>query len=93
MYIRLKPYLEELELKEEAKPETLRRPTPTMKDIAEAVGYNPVSMSRLATGKIRSLNFDLGAAIIEEVRRWGFPMEVTDLITYQPITDDEDDAV
>jgi hypothetical protein len=84
MYIRLGPYLEELALAEKAKPEGQRRLVPTMRDIAEAIGYNPVSMSRLATGKIGSLNFKLGAAIIDEVRRWGFPMEVPDLIAYKP---------
>lgn len=84
MYIRLKSYLDELAAVEEAKPEGQRRPVPTMKEIAEAVDYNPVSMSRLATGKIRSLNLDLASKIIDEVRRWGFQMEITDLVAYRP---------
>lgn len=83
MYIRLKPYLEELTLKEAAKPKDKRRPVPTMEEIAKAVGYNPVSMSRLVTGRIKSLNLELGAAIIDEVRAWGFPMQVNDLIGYE----------
>lgn len=84
MYIRLKPYLEELAIKETARPEVERREVPTMEEIARAVGYNPVSMSRLVTGKIKSLNLELGAAIIDEVRRRGFAMEVTDLVGYDP---------
>lgn len=84
MYVRLKSYLDELSAIEEARPEHQRRRVPTMKEIAEAVGYNPVTMSRLATGKIRSLNLELGAAIIDEMRRRGFPMEVSDLVAYRP---------
>lgn len=89
MYIRLKSYLDELAAAEEAKPEAQRRQVPTMKEIAEAVDYNPVSMSRLATGKIRSLNLELASKIIDEVRRWGFPMETTDLVVYRPSKQEE----
>jgi hypothetical protein len=84
MYIRLKPYLEELAIKEEARPEEERRPVPTMEEIARSVKYNPVSMSRLVTGRIKSLNLELGAAIVDELRRRGFPMQVTDLVGYEP---------
>lgn len=84
MYIRLKAYLSELAAAEEQKPRQLRRPVPTMKELAEAVDYDPQTMSRLATGKIKSLNFELGAKIIDEMRGRGFQMQVTDLIAYEP---------
>lgn len=84
MYITLNAYLEGLEATERSKPEGARRSVPTMRELAEVAGISAVSMSRLATGKVNSLNFDTGAAIITEMRRRGFDTEIGDFVAYRP---------
>lgn len=84
MYVKLGPYLQELAIQEQSKPENMRRPVPTLEHIAKSVGVSATSLYNLSGGKTRSLKFDLGSAIIDEVRRWGFEMQMTDLITYIP---------
>lgn len=82
LYVKLGPYLETLENEERLRPEAMRREVPTMKELAQAAGITPVSLSRLVRGKIKSLNFDTGAAIIAELRRRGFDTDVDDILAY-----------
>lgn len=84
MYVKLSGYLEGLENLERSKPEGQRRDVPSMKELAEAAGIHPVTMSKLVTGKINSLNFGTGAAIIGELRRRGFNTDVADILAYRP---------
>lgn len=84
MYIRLGEYLAGLEGLERSRPAAERRNVPTMRELAEAARINPVSMSRLARGRIRSLNFDIGAAILDELNRRGFPATPNDILAYVP---------
>lgn len=82
MFFNLKSYLSELEAAERAKPEDERRDVPTLTDLANAAGVHKVTMSKLVQGRIHSLNFDIGAAIIAELRRRGFDTQPGDLLGY-----------
>lgn len=84
MYVRLGVYLEGLEASERTMPEGKRRDVPTMKELAEAAGINPVTLSRLVTGKIGSLNLKIGAAILDELNRRGFNATPNDILAYRP---------
>lgn len=84
VYVRLVPYLQELALIEQTKPLALQRPVPTLGELAKIAGLSKNAMSNLTTGKTRSLNLDLACTIIDEIRRRGFDMDLTDLVAYQP---------
>ncbi|MGB0388886.1 MAG: helix-turn-helix domain-containing protein [Ardenticatenaceae bacterium] len=84
MYIKLGPYLETLQTIERTKASQEQRKVPTMKELAEAADINPVSLSRLVTGKIASLNFKIGALILDELNRRGFPATPNDILAYHP---------
>jgi DNA-binding Xre family transcriptional regulator len=84
MYITLGAYLERLEAVERAKPEGARRDVPTMRELAEAAGISPVSLSRLVTGKVGSLNFKIARAILDELHRRGFDANINDILEYAP---------
>ncbi len=84
MYIALGVYLEHLETVERTKPEAARRDVPTMRELARAAGISPVSLSRLVTGKVGSLNLHTARAILDELHRRGFEAEVNDILTYEP---------
>ena len=82
MFFNLKGYLAELEAAEAAKPDGERRAVPSLTGLAKAAGVHKVTMSKLVRGQIRSLNFDIGSAIISEMRRSGFDTEPGDLFGY-----------
>lgn len=82
MYVTLKAYLERLEAQERARSADRRRSVPNLGELAIAVNIHPVTMSKIAGTKIEQLNLKTGAAIIGEMRRRGFPMEVSDLLSY-----------
>src|SRR5262245_40089108 len=84
MYITLKTYLDHLEAIEKSKAEHQRRKVPSMEELAKAVGIHPVTLSNIANSNIRQLNLETGGRIITAMRRFGFPMTVTDLIGYRP---------
>ena len=84
MYIQLGPYLETLQTIERTKPHSEQRKVPTMKELAQAAGINPVSLSRLVTGKIGSLNFKIGASILDDLNQRGFPTTPNDILAYHP---------
>ena len=84
MYIKLGPYLETLQTKERTKPKSEQRKVPTMKELAQVAGINPVSLSRLVTGKIGSLNFKIGASILDELNERGFPTTPNEILAYHP---------
>jgi hypothetical protein len=58
---------------------------PTIEELAAEVGVHPVTFRNIANGNIKQLNLELGGKIISTMRRYGFPMQETDLIRYQPI--------
>ena len=83
MYFNLKGYLAQLEASEAAKPDGEQRTVPSLTDLARAAGVHKVTMSKLVRGQIRSLNFDIGTAIIAEMRRNGFETQPGDLFGYE----------
>ena len=85
IFIILKAYLERLEAFERSKPISQRRPVPTMSELAAAIKVHPVTLSNIANNQIRHLNLRTAAAIIDEMRRRGFLMEISDLLAYRPL--------
>jgi DNA-binding transcriptional regulator YhcF (GntR family) len=84
MYIALRPYLKGLDEAEKAKPVEERRRVPSIEELAHEIGVHPVTFRNIANGNIKQLNLELGGKIISTMRRFGFPMQETDLIRYQP---------
>jgi hypothetical protein len=84
MYVVLKAYLEHQRALERSKPETQRRPVPTIDELATELGIHRVTLSNIANGNIQDLNLRLGGRVITAMRRRGFQMEVTDFIAYRP---------
>lgn len=84
MYIVFRDYYDRLETTERAKPPGQRRYVPTLGEIADAVGIHEVTLSKLLSGRIRSLNLDTGGKIIQTMRGYGFEMSETDLINFVP---------
>lgn len=70
--VNIKGYLNELKRGESAKPPNERKPVPTLTHLAEVSGVSRQHMSQLANGRIRIVNLDVLAAVIIELRRWGF---------------------
>ena len=84
MKIVLRDYLRALEEAERAKPPHERQRVPTMRELAKELGMHEVNFSRLAHNKITDLRLPIAARIISLMRQYGFPMEVSDLLIYQP---------
>ena len=83
MYVRLGSFLQELEAIESAKPKERQRPVPTHRELAEAAGINPVSLSKLVRGRTGSLSLEIGAKILDELNRRGFEANPNDILGYQ----------
>lgn len=83
MYIVLKEYLTRLSTTESKIPVEKQRQVPSLAELADAVGVHRVTLSHLVNNKTDSLNLELGAKIIEEMTRRGFPMTEADLIVYR----------
>ncbi len=87
MIVTLKSYLESLEERERVKPEEERRKVPNLVELAEVAGVHKATLSRFAGGQTRSLPFDMGVAILDELNRRGFKTNVNDILTYLPPED------
>jgi transcriptional regulator with XRE-family HTH domain len=68
----IRGYLDQLQSAEETKPANERKPVPTISHLAEVAGMSRQAMSNLANGRTRLVNLDVLAAVIIELRRWGF---------------------
>jgi hypothetical protein len=84
MHIVFRDYYTSVEAAERAKPPGERRYVPTLGEIADAIGINQVTLSKLMSGRIRALNLDTGGKIIQTMRRYGFEMTERDLLVYTP---------
>lgn len=89
MYIMLSAYLDTLKAVERSKPEGERRAVPTIVALAEAIHVHPITLSNIANNRVTRFNLEIGAAIIDEMRRRGFPMEASDLIAYRSSPESE----
>ena len=83
MYVALKEYLAQVEALEATRPIEQRRPVPSIVELAKVVGIHPITMSDIANNHVIRFNLNTGAAIIDEMRRRGFSMEVSDLLMSQ----------
>ena len=92
MYITLKAFLQKLEDLERSKPESERREIPSIVALAEAIGVHPVTLSNIANNNIVRFNLKTGAAIIDEMRRRGLLMESSDLISYRPALEADNES-
>lgn len=90
IYITLKAHLQRLEDLERSKPKEERKSIPSIVALAEAVGIHPVTLSNIANNNIVRFNLETGAAIIDEIRRRGFPMDASDLLAYRPPMEEGD---
>lgn len=70
--VNIRGYLDHLQAKEDSRPANERRPVPTISHLAEVAGMSRQAMSNLANGRTRLVNLDALAAVIIELRRWGF---------------------
>jgi DNA-binding Xre family transcriptional regulator len=86
LYINLKAYLSTLEAIESTKPESDRKHVPSLSELADSLGMHKTSIIRLANNKVNQLSLETGDKIIIEMRRRGFPMEISDLLVYQEPT-------
>lgn len=82
MYANLGSYLKELKAIEYTYPEDKRLDVPSLTELAKMAKWNSNSMSKLARGDVASINIAVAGRIIREMRRRGFPMQITDLIDY-----------
>lgn len=87
VYITLKAYLARLKAIEEQQPPAYRRHIPSLRELAKVVGIHPVTMTKLAGGKMESINLQTAARIMTEVRRRGFMMDIADFFAYTPPSD------
>ena len=84
MHVAFREYLTSIEKNVRAKPPGERRYVPTLGEIANTIGINQVTLSKLMSGKIRALNLDTGGKIIQTMRSYGFDMTERDLLVYIP---------
>ena len=82
MFISFGSYLKKIEAMERAKPKAMRKPIPSLRELARSIDSNSSTLSRLYRGDLININIKLAGEIIREMRLRGFPMEVTDLIDY-----------
>lgn len=87
MYINFESYLSNLKAIESSKPGPQRRKVPSITELAKSIGMHQTTMSRLINNQVSQLSLETGDRIITEMRRRGFPMQVTDLVTYRPPDD------
>ena len=59
------------------------RPVPTIKELAKVAGISRVSMSNLANGNRESVNTETLGAVMGELRRRGFDVEIQQLFTVE----------
>ncbi len=84
MNVVFRDYLDQLDKDERQKAPGERRYVPTLREIAKEIGINEVTLAKLLSGKIRSLNLDTGGKIIQTMHRFGFEMKETDLVVFTP---------
>jgi hypothetical protein len=94
MYSRLGDHLRELKTAENLRPESQRRPVPTVVELAELVGVHPNTMNDYANGHVVRYNLHMGSKVLRELKRRGFDTTVTDLIGYVEleVPDEEEEA-
>lgn len=80
----LEPLLSRLETEELQKPPTQRREVPNIPALAAIAGVHRVTMYNLVKGHVKQVNLELLTAVFNELRRRGFNVQVSDLLTAYP---------
>ncbi len=83
LYVKLGDYIKKLKATEKRKPQEKRLSVPTFKQLSEVAGISASNLSHIANGHVRSLNLDIAASIITEMRRRGFDTEITDILKFE----------
>lgn len=81
----LREYLNKLAAIENQKKEN-KREVPSMDKLAFAANLHRGSLNRIARNHGSALRFDTANAIIGAMRNMGFDMQISDLITYDPMS-------
>lgn len=84
MYINLTSYLSELKAIESTRPASQRRKVPSLSEIARLAGIHQTTISRIAGNKVGELNLKVCDVAITELRRRGFPADVSNILVYIP---------
>lgn len=84
MKLKLKVYLDQLELDESYKPEDKRREVPTITALAKEVGISRAQLHRLLASDVKSLNLELLDKILNSLIERGFNPQLTDILEYRP---------
>lgn len=87
--VSLREYLIQLEASESIKPPHERRAVPSLPSLAAAAGFTRQGLYNLAGGNIKMLNLEVLSKVMNELRRHGFPVEVSHLLTAYPIPSDD----
>lgn len=81
-------YLKDLEAAERAKPLDQRRYVPSIEELAPEVGLHPVTLRNIANGNIKKLDLETAGKLITTMRRLGFPVTETNVVSYIPLDSD-----
>lgn len=84
MYVALGDYLQKQKTLESTKPKAERRKVPSVAALARALDVDSLTLRNIINNKVKLLNLDTGAALIAELRRQGFDVDVGDLLAYRP---------
>lgn len=84
--VNVSEHLDALKAAENQKPLNQRREVPTLSDIARETGVNRASLYNWAANKYESSRHDMLAAVMNELRRRGFPVTVEDLLKEHPVS-------
>ena len=80
----LQDYLVLLEASEIEKPPSQRREVPSLVELATITNMSRQGMYHFSSDEVRRVNLDTLAAVINELRRRGFEVEVGDLLREYP---------
>ena len=82
--VTLQDHLKRLEVAELSKLPNNRKKIPSLPDLAEAVGVTRQAMHNLATNRVTLVNLTILSAVLSELRRQGFPTDVSDVLVAYP---------
>ncbi len=82
LFIKFGWYLRQLEADEYMKPVDQQRTIPSLAELARVTGFASSSIARMARGDIAYLNLELCYAVLTEMRRRGFDIQITDIIDF-----------
>jgi DNA-binding Xre family transcriptional regulator len=82
--VTLSDYLDILRGQEATKPPGERRHVPTLGELAAGADLHRVTVSNLANNNIKQLNIETLSAIVNELRRREFDVQVSDILAFRP---------